>query len=91
MVWLSNTVGFWNLRPIPSSAIRVSSSRVRSVMPSNSTSPSSGLVLPVMMSIIVVLPAPLGPMMARISPGSSVSDRLLMAWKPSNETCTPSR
>ena len=41
--------------------------------------PSSGLVLPVMMSIIVVLPAPFGPMMARISPGSSVSDRLLMA------------
>src|SRR6187549_811540 len=91
MVWLSNTVGFWNLRPMPSSAIRVSSSLVRSVMPSNSTSPSSGLVLPVMMSIIVVLPAPLGPIMARISPGSSVSDKLLMAWKPSNETCTPSR
>src|SRR5450631_432094 len=44
-----------------------------------------------MMSIIVVLPAPLGPMMARISPGSRTSDRLLMAWKPSNETCTPSR
>ena len=39
----------------------------------------SGLVLPVMMSIIVVLPAPFGPMMARISPGSSTSDRLLMA------------
>ena len=91
MVWLSNTVGFWNLRPMPSSAMRVSSSRVRSVTPSNSTVPSSGLVLPVMMSIIVVLPAPLGPMMARISPGASVSDRLLMAWKPSNETCTPSR
>ena len=46
-------------------------------------SPSSGLVLPVMMSIIVVLPAPFGPMMARISPGASVSDRLLRAWKPS--------
>src|ERR1700730_9723006 len=91
MVWLSNTVGFWNFRPIPSSAIRVSSNRVRSVTPSNKTSPSSGLVLPVMMSIIVVLPAPLGPIMARISPGASVSDRLLMAWKPSNETCTPSR
>src|ERR1700712_5561484 len=76
---------------MPRSAIRVSSSLVRSVMPSNSTVPSSGLVLPVMMSIIVVLPAPLGPMMARISPGWSISDRLLMAWKPSNETCTPSR
>ena len=28
-----------------------------------------------MTSIIVVLPAPLGPMIARISPGASVSDR----------------
>ena len=36
----------------------------------NSTSPSSGRVLPVMTSIMVVLPAPFGPMMARISPGS---------------------
>src|SRR5262249_45941943 len=90
-VWLSNTVGFWNLRPMPSSAMRVSSSRVRSTAPSNSTVPSSGLVLPVMMSIIVVLPAPFGPMMARISPGASVSDRLLMALKPSKATCTPSR
>src|SRR5207253_3639551 len=59
--------------------------------PSNSTTPSSGLVLPVMMSIMVVLPAPFGPMTARISPGSSASDKLLMAWNPSNETCTPSR
>src|SRR6184192_3474557 len=52
MVWLSNTVGFWNLRPMPSSAMCVSSSRVKSVTPSNSTVPSSGLVLPVMMDII---------------------------------------
>ena len=33
------------------------------------TSPLSGRVLPVMMSIIVVLPAPFGPMIARSSPG----------------------
>ena len=32
-VWLSNTVGFWNLRPMPSSAIALSSSRVRSISP----------------------------------------------------------
>jgi hypothetical protein len=56
-------------------AISVSSSLVRSVTPSNRRRRSSGRVLPVMTSIIVVLPAPLGPMMARISPGSSVSDR----------------
>ena len=65
---------------------------VRSTVPrSNSTSPVSGLVLPVMMSIMVVLPAPFGPMMARISPGASSSDRLLMARKPSNVTLTPLR
>ena len=59
--------------------------------PSKNTSPVSGLVLPVMMSIIVVLPAPFGPMMARISPGSIASDRLLIALKPSKATCTPLR
>ena len=65
---------------------------VRSMLPlSNSTSPLSGRVLPVMTSIIVVLPAPLGPMMARISPGASSSDRLLRARKPSKLTDTPSR
>ncbi len=65
---------------------------VRSMLPrSNSTSPLSGRVLPVMMSIIVVLPAPLGPMMARISPGASSSDRSLMARKPSKVTLTPLR
>ena len=38
--------------------------------PVNITSPSSGRVLPVMTSIIGrVPPAPLGPMIARISPG----------------------
>ena len=92
MVWLSNTVGFWNLRPMPSSAMRVSSSRVRSVTPSNSTVPASGLVLPVMMSIIVVLPAPFGPMMARISPGSSVEREIVDGVESRRtETCTPSR
>jgi hypothetical protein len=44
-----------------------------------------------MTSIIVVLPAPFGPMMARISPGSTVRARLLSALKPSNETLTPLR
>jgi hypothetical protein len=39
------------------------------VWPKN-TVPLSGRVLPVMMSIIVVLPAPLGPMMQRSSPAS---------------------
>ena len=90
-VWLSKTVGFWNLRPMPSAAISVSSSRVRLYKPSNIASPASGRVLPVTTSIIVVLPAPLGPMMARISPGSIAKDRLLSALKPSNDTVTPLR
>ena len=90
-VCISNTVGFWNLRPMPSSAIWVSSSFVRSWLPSKNTSPLSGRVLPVTTSIIVVLPAPFGPMMARISPGSTASERLFSARKPSNETLTPLR
>ena len=89
-MWFSNTVGFWNFRPMPRVAISASSSLVRSG-PSNTTSPSSGRVLPVTTSIIVVLPAPLGPMIARISPGSITSDRLFSALKPSNETVTPLR
>jgi hypothetical protein len=40
---------------------------------------------------MVVLPAPLGPMIARISPGSTSSDRLFSALKPSKETVTPFR
>ena len=70
-VWFSKTVGFWNLRPMPRSAMPASSILVRSMLPSKKTSPVSGRVLPVMTSIIVVLPAPFGPMIARISPGSS--------------------
>ena len=90
-VWLSNTVGFWNLRPMPSSAISASSSRVRSAAPSNITSPSSGRVLPVITSIIVVLPAPLGPMTLRSSPRSTMKESPLSALKPSKLTVTPSR
>ena len=70
-VWLSNTVGFWNLRPMPRRAISASSMRGEvDVAAGTSRSPLSGRVLPVMTSIIVVLPAPFGPMMARISPAS---------------------
>ena len=68
-----------------------SSSLVRSALPSNTTSPELGRVLPVITSIMVVLPAPLGPMIARISPGSISRERLFSALKPSNETLTPLR
>jgi len=84
----SNTVGFWNLRPMPKLAIWSSVSRVRSTCPSNKTSPVSGRVLPVMTSIMVVLPAPLGPMMVRSSPGWITSDNSFSARKPSKLTVT---
>jgi hypothetical protein len=53
--------------------------------------PESGRVLPVMTSIMVVLPAPLGPMMQRSSPASMVSDSLFSARKPSKLTVMSSR
>ena len=87
----SNTVGFWNLRPMPSWAICGSLNRSRSIVLPKKTLPESGRVLPVMMSIIVVLPAPLGPMMQRSSPGAISSDKLLMALKPSKLTLTSSK
>ena len=48
--------------------------------------PLSGRVLPVITSIIVVLPAPLGPMMQRSSPASMVSVSAFSALKPSKLT-----
>ena len=88
---VSNTVGRWNLRPMPMLAICDSVIRTRSMVEPKKTVPLSGRVLPVMQSIIVVLPAPFGPMMQRSSPSSTASDRLFSALKPSNETVTPSR
>ena len=90
-MWLRNTVGFWNLRPIPSVAISVSDIRVRSFAWPKNTSPVSGRVLPVMTSIIVVFPAPLGPITQRSSPGSTTKVRPFKARNPSKETVTPSR
>ncbi len=90
-MWLSNTVGFWNLRPMPADAISCSRNRSRSMVEPKNASPPSGRVLPVMTSIMVVLPAPFGPMMARISAWSTVSERLLSALNPSKLTQTLSR
>ena len=60
------------------------------VWPKNAV-PRSGRVLPVITSIIVVLPAPFGPMMQRNSPASTVSVRLFSALKPSKLTVMSSR
>ena len=53
--------------------------------------PASGRVLPVMTSIIVVLPAPFGPMMQRSSPALIDSDSAFNALKPSKLTVMSSR
>ncbi len=65
-------------------AVRSGSSR--SMVWPNQAEPLSGRVLPVMTSIIVVLPAPLGPMMQRSSPASMYRVSLFSAWKPSKLT-----
>ena len=87
----SNTVGFWNLRPMPALAIWHSLMRVRSRVSPKNAVPVSGRVLPVITSIIVVLPAPLGPMMQRNSPTPMYRFRSLSALKPSKLTLMPSR
>ena len=87
----SYTVGFWNLRPMPICAISGSARRSRSIVEPKKALPASGRVLPVMQSIIVVLPAPLGPMMQRSSPTLMVSDSALSALKPSKLTVMSSR
>ena len=60
------------------------------VWPKNAV-PVSGRVLPVITSIIVVLPAPFGPMTQRSSPLSISSDSALSALKPSKLTEISSR
>ncbi len=87
----SNTVGFWNLRPMPVCAICASLRRLRSMVWPKNAVPDVGRVLPVMTSIMVVLPAPFGPMIERNSPRSMASVRLLSALKPSKLTVIPSR
>ncbi len=87
----SNTVGFWNLRPTPIDAISFSRRRSRSIVEPKNAWPASGRVLPVMTSIIVVLPAPFGPMMQRISPALIESVSASSALKPSKLTVMSSR
>ena len=88
MVRKSNTVGFWNLRQIPNCAMAGSLSASRLVSLPNHTVPCCGRVLPVTTSIIVVLPAPFGPMTHSSSPGSTCMVRSSSALKPSKLTVT---
>ena len=79
---------FGRCRPARSPARSASAGRC--VRP-NQAVPASGRVLPVITSIIVVLPAPFGPMMQRSSPGSTYSVSSLSALKPSKLTVSFSR
>ena len=54
---------------------------VRSMVWPRNTVPVSGRVLPVMTSIMVVLPAPLGPMTQRSSPTSMENDKIVEGAK----------
>src|SRR5262245_33510173 len=72
----------WNERPMPRrhrswGAMPVTSRFL------NTTRPASGLTWPVMRLNSVVLPAPLGPMMALIEPAGTVKLTPPTAWKPS--------
>ncbi len=69
---LSNTLGVWNLRPIPRLARAGTGSGVMR-SPWYQMSPALGLRWPEIMLMKVVLPAPFGPMMQRSS--------LLASWK----------
>jgi hypothetical protein len=66
-------------RPILARAAR--KSRTMS-LPSATTVPPLALTMPQMMLISVVLPAPLGPSSAKISPRRIVRSTRLSAWKP---------
>src|SRR6266516_6002110 len=57
--------------------------------PAKTTSPASGLSTLVIKLKTVDLPAPLGPMMARISPGSTVMSTLSTATSAPNRRVSP--
>src|SRR5438552_5217987 len=84
-----NTLGIWNFRPRPARAILCSSQLVMSVS-CRKTRPEVDLVLPVIRSIKVVLPAPLAPSSTRSSPSSITIETWLTALKPSKSTLRPS-
>ena len=75
----ASVVSSWGTRPISSRALR--QSRMTS-WPSAMTVPSPGVTMPQMMLMSVVLPAPLGPSSAKISPGRISRLTSLSARKP---------
>src|SRR5947207_5562448 len=89
--WMfSNTVSLgkmltrWKERPRPRRQMSWGARPVTS-RPSKMTAPASGLRWPVIRLKNVVLPAPLGPMIAAISPPAIRRLTPATAWKPSND------
>ena len=70
-VMVAKRLGTWNFRAMPRSANLWSGSPIRS-RPSNRMVPETGRWVPASMLNSVLFPAPLGPMMQRVSPRSSV-------------------
>jgi len=86
----SNTVGFWNFRPMPRLAMAASSRRVRSIrVEQHVACIGAGLAGDDVHH--GGFSGAVGPITVRNSPGSMTSDRLFKALKPSKLTVTPSR
>ncbi len=90
-MWLSKTVGFWNLRADAELGDigLVALGQVHLAVEIDGAAVRPGLA--VMMSIIVVLPAPFGPMIARNSPGATTKESAFQRLEPSKDTETLSR
>ena len=78
----------WNERTRPCSA-RCSGERWVMSLPWKSTAPASGLVKPATISKTVVLPAPLGPMIPRISPSCTCRSTPRTACTPPKDLVSP--
>ena len=78
---VGNRRAAWNERTTPRRARSSGASLVRS-LPSNTVVPASGGVKPATISNSVVLPAPFGPMMPRISPSRTSRSTFWTALTP---------
>ena len=78
---VGNVAVIWKVRPTPS---RQTSRGLRPTVscPSSVTRPESGVFWPLSMSKQVLLPAPFGPISARISPAFSANDTPRTACTP---------
>ena len=83
-----NGFSFWNVRPMPRRLILSGRSAVMG-LPANVTLPASGVWKLVMRSNSVDLPAPLGPMMPRISPALTSNVMSELAVMPPNRLVRP--